>query len=101
MNKINLKGVTSEAVTGVLLLLVALVNAILQMLGFNTLPISNDNVSAIVSTVFLIATALYNTYKNRNITTASQVAQQVATSIKNGELLVDQVEELLNSVRKK
>ncbi len=101
MNKINLKGVTSEAVTGVLLLLVALVNAILQMLEFNTLPISNDNVSAIVSTVFLIATALYNTYKNRNITTASQVAQQVATSIKNGELLVDQVEELLNSVRKK
>ncbi len=101
MNKINLKGVTSEAVTGVLLLLVALVNAILQMLGFNTLPISNDNVSAIVSTVFLIATALYNTYKNRNITTASQVAQQVATSIKNGELLVGQVEELLNSVRKK
>ena len=30
MNKINLKGITSEAVTGVLILVVALINAVLQ-----------------------------------------------------------------------
>ena len=74
MSKINLKGITSETVTGVLILLVALINAILQMLGFNTLPIANDDVSSIVSIVFLIITTLYNTYKNRNISKASQVA---------------------------
>ena len=67
MSKINLKGITSETVTGVLILLVSLINAILQMLGFNTLPIANDDVSSIVSIVFLIITTLYNTYKNRNI----------------------------------
>ena len=72
MSKINLKGITSETVTGVLILLVALINAILQMLGFNTLPIANDDVSSIVSIVFLIITTLYNTYKNRNISKASQ-----------------------------
>ena len=77
MSKINLKGITSETVTGVLILLVALINAILQMLGFNTLPIANDDVSSIVSIVFLIITTLYNTYKNRNISKASQVAQNV------------------------
>ena len=67
MKKINLKGITAEAVTGVLVLAVALINAILQMFGVNALPIENNEVSEIVSTLFLIATTLYNVYKNRNI----------------------------------
>ena len=92
MNKINLKGVTTEAVTGVLILLVALVNAVLQMFGINTLPIANEDVSSIVSTVFLIVTTLYNVYKNRNISTASQVAQSVTDAIKSGELLIEEVD---------
>ena len=98
MNKINLKGVTTEAVTGVLILLVALVNAVLQMFGINTLPIANEDVSSIVSMVFLIVTTLYNVYKNRNISTASQVAQSVTDSIKSGELLIEEVDELLDKV---
>ena len=68
MKNINLKGINAETVTGVLILLVALINAVLQMFGINTLPIENSEVSEIVSTVFLIATTLYNVYKNRNIT---------------------------------
>ena len=98
MNKINLKGVTAEAVTGVFILVVALVNAVLQMFGINTLPISNEDVSSIVSMVFLIVTTLYNVYKNRNISTASQVAQSVTDSIKSGELLIEEVDELLDKV---
>ena len=98
MNKINLKGVTTEAVTGVLILLVALVNAVLQMFGINTLPIANEDVSSIVSTIFLIVTTLYNVYKNRNISAASQVAQSVTDSIKSGELLIEEVDELLDKV---
>lgn len=91
MNKINLKGITHEAVAGILILLVALVNAILQMFGINTLPIQNDEVTNIVSTIFLIATALWNTWKNRNISTASQVAQNITDAIKDGEILADDV----------
>ena len=98
MKNINLKGVTTEAVTGVLILLVALVNAVLQMFGINTLPIANEDVSSIVSTIFLIVTTLYNVYKNRNISTASQVAQSVTDSIKSGELLIEEVDELLDKV---
>ena len=63
MKKINLKGITAEAETGVLVLLVALINAVLQMVGYNTLPIADDNISNIVSIIFLIITTLYNTYK--------------------------------------
>lgn len=98
MKNINLKGVNAETVTGVLILLVALVNAVLQMFGINTLPIANEDVSSIVSTIFLIVTTLYNVYKNRNISTASQVAQSVTDSIKSGELLIEEVDELLDKV---
>ena len=100
MNKINLKGITTEAVTGILILLLALVNATLQMFGINTLPIENEEITNIVSTVFLIATALWNTWKNRNITTASQIAQNITDSIKNGELLVDDVDKLIKKIKK-
>ena len=99
MKNINLKGVTAEAVTGVLVLLVALINAVFQMFGVNTLPIENGEVSEIVSTVFLIGTTLYNVYKNRNITVASQKAQQVTDAIKAGEILIKDVDALLDKVK--
>ena len=100
MKNINLKGVTAEAVTGVLVLLVALINAVVQMFGINTLPIENEEVTSIVSTVFLIVTAFWNTYKNRNISTASQTAQQITDAIKNGEIFVEDVNELINKCKK-
>ena len=100
MNKINLKGITAETITGILILLLALVNATLQMFGINTLPIENDEVTNIVSTVFLIATALWNTWKNRNITTASQIAQYITDSIKKGEVLADDIDELIKKIKK-
>lgn len=100
MNKINLKGITSEAVTGVLILVIALINAVLQMFGINTLPIENEEISVVVSGVFVIGAALYNTWKNRNITPASQIAQQVTDMIKNGELLIEDVQALISKVKK-
>jgi len=45
MKKINLKGMTAEAVTGVFILAIALINAILQIFGIHTLPINNEEVS--------------------------------------------------------
>ena len=101
MNKINLKGVNAETVTGVLILVVALVNAVLQMFGVDTLPIDDENISAIVSTVFLIVTALYNTWKNRNVTTISQEVQQIADAVRNGEILEDDVKDLISKIRTK
>lgn len=99
MNKMNLKGITAEAVTGILVLFVALINAILQIFGYNTLPIADENISSIVSIIFLIITTLYNTYKNRNISTASQVAQNITDAIKNGELLIEDVNTLLEKCK--
>lgn len=100
MHKINLKGVTSQSVTGVFILVIALLNAVLQMFGFDTLPITNDEVSTLVSSVFVILAAGYTTYKNFNVSTASQTAQRVTDMIKNGELLVDDIEEFLDKFKK-
>ena len=100
MNKINLKGITSEAITNVFILIVALVNAILQMLGINTLPIESDEISAIVSGVFLVGMALWNTWKNRNVTMVSQEVQQVADAVKRGELLIEDVQALISKIKK-
>ena len=100
MKNINLKGITAETVTNVLILLVALINAILQIFGINVLPIENEEVSNIISTVFLIVTALWNTYKNRNISTAAQTAQQITDAIKSGEILVEDVNAIIDKCKK-
>ena len=93
MKKINLNGITAESVTGVLLLLVALINSVLQLVGINALPIENEEVAAIV-------TSLWNTWKNRNLSTASQLAQSITDSLKNGEILEEDVRNLINKIRK-
>ena len=99
MNKINLKGVNAETITWILILLLALINATLQMIGINPLPIENEEVTNIVSVVFLIATTLYNTWKNRNLTTASQSAQQITDAIKHGEILADDVMFIVDKIK--
>lgn len=100
MNKINLKGVTVETVAGVLILLVALINSVLQMFGINTMPIENEEITNIISTVFLIVTSLWNTWKNRNITTISQEVQQIADAVRNGEILEEDVRNLIDKIKK-
>lgn len=100
MKNINLKGVNKESVTGILVLLLALINAVLQMFGLNTLPIENDDISAIISSVFIIGAALYNTWKNRNLSSASQIAQNITDALKTGELLEDDVKSLLDKIKK-
>ena len=97
--KVNLKGITKESVIGVIVLLVALINAVLQMFGLNTLPITNDDVSGIISTLFLIGSTTYSVYKNFNVTPASQTAQKVTDMIKNGEIAVDQVMDVIEKIK--
>ena len=101
MKKFNLKGINAETVTGVLVLLLALINACLKMFGIDMLPIQNEEVSNIVSIVFLIVSALYNTWKNRNLTLASQVAQNITDAIKNGEILVEDVNTIVQRFKNK
>lgn len=99
MKKINLKGITAESVTGVLILTIALINAVLQIFGFHMVPIANEEISEIISALFLTISAFYNVYKNRNITTASQKAQEITNALKSGELFMDDVDRLLEKIK--
>lgn len=99
MNKVNLKGITAETVTGVFILLIALINAVLQMFGIKTLPIEDGEISNIISTIFLIATTLWNTWKNRNISKISQEVQQIADAVRGGEILEEDVQELITKIK--
>lgn len=99
MNKINFKGITAENVTGIFILLIALINAVLQMFGINVLPVDDGEVSNIISTVFLITTTLWNTWKNRNITTVAQEIQQIADAVKKGELLEKDIKRLITKIK--
>jgi|GEM_PF-1816766 len=101
MKKINLKGITAEAVINVALLILALVNAVLQMFGINTLPIEDSDISAIISGIFVVVTALYNTYRNRNVSSAAQIAQQVTDAIKSGEVLAEDIEAAIEKCKAK
>lgn len=99
MKKLNLKGLTPSSITTVVVLLIALINAVLQIFGINTIPVTNDEVSEIVSILFLIVTSLYSTYKNFNVTPASQVAQNITDAIKNGELVAEDIDEILKKIK--
>lgn len=99
MKKLNLTGLTPSSITTVVVLLIALINAVLQIFGINTIPITDDEVSEIVSILFLIVTSLYSTYKNFNVTPASQIAQNVTDAIKNGEIVEKDIEEILEKIK--
>lgn len=99
--KINPKGITPETVTGVVLLLIALLDVVLQRFGIRTLPIENDAIAGMVSTLFLIATTLYNTWKNRNISSASQITQSITDAIKQGELLEEDIRKYIETIQHK
>lgn len=97
--KINLSGINKQSIVGIVILIVALVNAILQMFGIQTLPISNEEVDSVISIIFLIGSTVYSVYKNFNITPASQTAQKITDAIKNGEILIDQVEDIVEKCK--
>ena len=78
----------------------SLINSVLQLVGINALPIENEEVAAIVSSIFIIVTSLWNTWKNRNLSRASQLAQSITDSLKNGEILEEDVRNLINKIRK-
>lgn len=99
INKINLKGITAENIAGIVILLAALINAVLQIFGIRTVPIEDSEISNIISTIFLIITTLWNTWKNRNITTISQEAQQIADALRNGEILEKDIKELMTKMK--
>lgn len=81
----NLPGLTAERVKAgvtIVVTLYALVNAGLNLAGYNTLPFTNEQVSATVFGVVGVIGTIYSWWKNQNITSASLAGQQLVDALK-------------------
>lgn len=84
-NTTNLPGLTAERVKAgvtIVVTLYALVNAGLNLAGYNTLPFTNEQVSATVFSVVGVIGTVYGWWKNQNITSASLAGQQLVDALK-------------------
>lgn len=79
--KISVDTITRTACLGV-----ALVNAVLQIMGLPHIEIADETITAAVSSLALIATTLWAWWKNNNFTPAAREAQKVLDGLKDGEI---------------
>lgn len=81
----NLPGLTGERVKAgvtIVVTLYALVNAGLNLAGYNTLPFTDEQVSTTVFSVIGVIGTIYGWWKNQNITSASLAGQQLVDALK-------------------
>lgn len=82
--KIDLKNVNAGTVARTLILLLALVNQCLTVAGFSVLPISDEQIESLVSTVWTAAAALWAWWKNNSITPAAIEADKIKADLTEG-----------------
>ena len=69
-------GVTAGTIVRTVCFFLALANQILQAMGKSPLPISNDQVNAIITTLFTVVTGLIAWWKNNSFTRAAQIGDE-------------------------
>ena len=84
MNKFNFKGVSSGTVVRTLLLVLALVNQVLAVFGITAIPVTDEQLSTLINTVFTVITALMAWWKNNSFTEAAQKADEIKNALKVG-----------------
>lgn len=62
------KRISSGTITRLVLLIIALVNSGLQLIGYDTIPVNEAGVSEFISLVFLGATSLWAYWRNNDVT---------------------------------
>ena len=73
----NPKNNKTAGIVRLVVLLILLINQALVSFGYNPLPFSDEQIYEAVSTVALVVSALYSTYRNTNLTTEAEEAQVV------------------------
>lgn len=73
----------SELILRVVLLVVALINQILSSLGKPILPIANEDIESIASSVLLIISVIWAAWKNNSFTVNAQLADEYLDALKS------------------
>ncbi len=71
-----------KAITRLIVLVVLLINQTLVTLGWNPLPFSEEQIYEGVSSVALVATAVYAWWKNNNVSKEALAAQELLDDLK-------------------
>ena len=93
IGKINLKGLSANEIARVLILVITLINAVLNMCGLTPLDISNSDVYNLVSALAVVVSALWNCWKNFNVTEQAQIGQNLINNLKDKVVEMADLEE--------
>lgn len=84
--KINFEGVTPETWARTIVLLIALINQVLAILGKGKIEIAENDVYQICSLAFTFITAIINWWKNNSFSVSAQDGDAVMKSLESGEI---------------
>lgn len=91
--------ITKESAISAGLLLASLINQTLTMFGHSPLPLENDAVKNIVSTVFLIGTSIYAWFSDNPVSESDCVCSSLKKALKKGKIGEERVRELLAELK--
>ena len=76
--------VSKETIARTIVLLIALINQILTMVGINPLPFAEDTVYEVVTLVATIGASVWAWWKNNSFTKGALKADEVMNELKGG-----------------
>lgn len=76
--------IKTETIIRTVVLIVALINQVLTVMGWNLLPITDDQIAEVISLVFTIGASLWAWWKNNSFTYEARKADEILDSMKKG-----------------
>ena len=77
--------ISAGTITRTVVLLLALVNQVLSMLGIQTIPIADEDVNTLIATGWTIAAALAAWWKTNSVTQAARAGAALQAEIRARE----------------
>lgn len=90
---------STQTLIRTLVLVLALVNQILCSMGMSPLPIAEEELEALLSTLFTTIAAVWAWWKNNSISESAKAGDAVKSAIQSGNLTADEVNELVNATK--
>lgn len=86
-----------ESIVGTIVAIISIGNLIAKNFGWIPLDISQDVIYNFVSNIAVVCSSIYIWWKNNNVTPDAKLSQKVLNGLKDGEILPNQVNELLEN----
>ena len=80
----NKTNISAGTIARTIVLALALINQLLTVTGHAVLPITDEQVNTLVSTIWTVVAALWAYWKNNSLTAAAQEADAVMKDLKQG-----------------